>query len=85
MRKQFPALIDDGFDDTTLDMRTGIIVMEDDTVLFVQSFRFDCSVKAIKLCQIDVAVDIELLLVVFVRNPPLLTFILVTPPITNPV
>ena len=85
MKKQFSVLIGDGFDDTTLNMQTGIIVVEDDMVLFTRSFRFDCSVKAIKLYQIDVAVDIKFSIAVFFRNPPLLTLIVVTPPITNPV
>jgi len=42
-------------------------------------------VKEIKLSQIEVAVDIELPLAVFIRNPPLLMLIVVIPPITNPV
>lgn len=50
-------------------------------VFFVRSFRFDCSVNAVKLGQIDVTVNIFFLLAVFVRYPPLLT--LVIPPITN--
>ena len=85
MRKQFPALIGDGFDYMTLNMRTDIIVVDDDMVLFARSFRFDFSVKAIKLCEIDIVVDIEFSLAFFVRNPPLLALIVVTPQITNPV
>lgn len=58
IRKQFPALIGDRFDDTTLNMWTRIIVVEEDMVPFTRSFRLDCSVNAVKLSQIDVAVDI---------------------------
>ena len=85
MRKQFPALIGDGFDDTTLNMWTRIIVVQDDLILFSRSFYLDCSMEAIKLSQIHVAVDNELPLAVFVRNLPLLSLIIVIPPITNPI
>ena len=47
--KQFPAFVGDRFDDTTLNMWTRIIVVEDDMVLFARSFRLDCSVNAVKL------------------------------------
>ena len=45
----------------------------------------DCSVKAIKLNQIDVTVNVELPVAIFVRNPPLLALIVVIPLITNAV
>lgn len=50
-------------------------------VLFAWSFRFDC-LKTVELSQIDITVDIGLLLAIFVWNPPLLTLIVIIPPIT---
>lgn len=47
-------------------------------VLFAWSFRLDCSLKI-------VAVEIKLPLAFFVLNPPQLAFIIVIPPITNPI
>lgn len=46
MRKQFPALIGDRFDDTTLNMWTHVIVVEDDMVHFAACFNFECSPKS---------------------------------------
>ena len=83
MWKQVPSLNGNKFDDATFNTRTCIIVVEDNMVLFVRSFCLDCSVKAVKLCQVDVAVDVELPLAIFVRDSPLLPFIRVVKPITN--
>ena len=61
--------------DTTLSMWTCIILVEGNMVLFAMSFGLDCSVEAVKVSQINVAV--------LVRNSQLLTIIIVIPLITN--
>ena len=83
MRKQFQVFIGDGFDDTPFNMWARIILVEDDMVLFARSFHLDCSMKTIKLSQIDVTVEVKLSLAIFVRNPPLLTLVTVIPPEAN--
>ena len=62
-------------------MGTRIIMMEDDLVLFTQSFDIDDFMKAVELGQIDVAVGVELPFPVFVRDSRFLTLIIVIPPI----
>ena len=76
---KLPSLIGNRFDDTTFNMRTGIILVEDHMVLFSWSFRLDCSVKAIKLNQINVTVNVKLPVAIFVRDPSLLALIVVIP------
>ena len=83
MRKQFPVFIGNGFDDTPVNIWMCIILVENDMVLLVRSFYLDCSMKAIKLSQIDVTVDVELPLAMFVRNPPLLMLVTAILPEAN--
>ena len=63
-------------------MGTRVIMMEDDLVLFTQSFDIDDFMKAVELGQIDVAVDVESPFPVFVRDLPFLTLIVVIPSIS---
>ena len=83
MREQVPTLVGDRFDNATFDMWTRIIMVKVDMVLFDRSSCLDCSVNTVKLSQVNIAVDVQLSLIVFVRNSPMLTLII--PPIANPV
>ena len=49
MRKQSPAFIGDGFDDTPLTMWTRIILVENDMVLLARPFDIYDSMKAIEI------------------------------------
>ena len=62
-------------------MGTRVIMMEDDLVLFMRSFDIDDFMKAVEMGQIDVAFDVELPFPIFVRDSPILTLIIVIPPI----
>lgn len=74
-----PSFIGDRFNDTALNKFACLIVVDDDMVLITRSLNLDYIVNAAELSQIDFAVDIKSPLVVFVRNPLLLTFIVVIP------
>ena len=57
-RKQFPAIIDDRLDDTNLNMWARFIFVENDVVLFAQSFCVYYSVNTFRLNLVDFSADI---------------------------
>lgn len=81
MREQFPSFVSERFDDTMLNMWTRAFIMEDNMIVFSRSFHLDHKMKTAKLNRINITVDVEPPVVIFVWNPALFTLIHVIPPI----
>lgn len=78
MRKHFPSFVGDGFDNSTLNMRTFIIVVKNDVILFSWLFGLYlfAVVYRVALTSLLFTAYVELPFAIFVRTPPPLTLII---------
>ena len=83
MVEELPAISFDGGQNVLSNMRPSVVVVEKDVVLFSRSLHSNCLMQSLQLCSIDLAIQIVLSLAILVGNPPLLSLIVVVPPVTE--